>query len=652
MSAGRSPWRLQLLLLLGVAVCLRLVFINQAFQLDDPNYLGAAEYTLSDPWHPSHFSFVFLGELVSMRGHPHPPLDAWFLGLVIGLTGQRSEPVLHACYVLFTLISVAAMYALARRFTRRPVLATLLFIATPAFVVHGNGIESDLPLLALWLAGAAAFIYGVDRGRTWLLALAAAALALASLAAYQVIVLAPVLAFYAWRRKRSWRTAILVCAVPAVCIAGYQLYERFTGGTLPAAMFLAYLRQSSLQSLGNKLRNALALTGHLGWQVFPPLALAAFARPGRLPWILGGAAALLGAWVDPNPLFWLSFGAGVVVAAGCLLGLKDRAGDAAFLRLWILVFFGGALVIFYAGAARYLLPLSPPVAMLAVMALERRPRWLAGACLLQFALSLLLAVSHYQWAGAYREFARQMAPHIPKGRTYINGEWGFQYYGQRIGGRPLMRGTVLQPGDWVLTSRLGFPLDLRLAPGAERVPVAETRVVPSVPLRVIGRDGRSAFSTITYGVRPFGVTSAPSDILTAERIAARALTLSYVPMNSPDADAHFAGGVYALEQNRYRWMAGRAALLLKKPEGPSVAQVELFISDQSPARRVSLTLDGQPVAERTFPGPGSYVLASGVVPVVSAAPLLEITVDRTFTAPGDQRQLGIILTGAGLKPAN
>jgi 4-amino-4-deoxy-L-arabinose transferase-like glycosyltransferase len=641
-----------LLLLLGLALCLRLVFLQQAFQLDDPSYLGTAEYTLTDPWHPSHFSLVFLGELVSMRGHPHPPLDAWFLGLAIRLTGQRSEPVLHACYLLFTLISVAAMYALARRFTRRPVLATLLFIATPAFVVHGNGIESDFPLLALWLAAAAAFIYGLDQGRRWLLALAAAALALAALAADQVIVLAPVLAFYAWRRERSWRAAVLACATPAACIAGYQLYERFSGGTLPAEVFLTYVRQGGLQSLGNKLKSALALTGHLGWQVFPLLALAAFARPGRLPWLLGGAAAVLGAWVDPHPLFWLSFGAGVVVAAGCLVGLKDTAEDAVFLRVWVLVFYAGALVIFYAGAARYLLPLTAPVAMLVVLALEPRPRWLAAAFLLQFALSLLLALSHYQWAGAYREFARQMAPRIPKGRTFINGEWGFKYYGQRIGGRPLMRATILQPGDWVLTSRLGFPLDLRLAPGAERVMVAESRVVPRVPLRVIGREGRSAFSTITYGVRPFGLTSAPADVLTAERIVARSLTLSYVPMNSPEADYHLAGGLYALEQNRYRWTAARAALLLKKPAGPSVVQVELFIPDQSPSRRVSVTLDGQPVVEKTFPGPGAYVLVSGVVRTSSDAPRLEIAVDRTFSAPGDQRQLGIVLTAAGFKPAN
>jgi len=121
------------------------------------------------------------------------------------LTGGESEAPLHAVYILFTLMSVAAMYALARRFSSRPVLATLLFMVTPAFVVHGNGLESDLPLLALWLVSAAAFIYAVDRDSRPLLALACVSLALATLAAYQAVLLGPVLAVYAWMRKRDWR---------------------------------------------------------------------------------------------------------------------------------------------------------------------------------------------------------------------------------------------------------------------------------------------------------------------------------------------------------------------------------------------------------------------------------------------------------------
>ena len=59
---------------------------------------------------------------------------------------------------------------------------------------------------------------------------------------------------------------------------------------------------------------------------------------------------------------------------------------------------------------------------------------------------------------------------------------------------------------------------------------------------------------------------------------------------------------------------------------------------------MTLLLDGREVATHTYPGPGPYTLTS-------AEPLqgstVEIRVDRTFTAPGDQRALGMVLIGVG-----
>ena len=51
-------------------------------------------------------------------------------------------------YILFSVIAALAMWSLARRFCGKPFLATLLFIAVPAFVVNGNSLEADLPFLA------------------------------------------------------------------------------------------------------------------------------------------------------------------------------------------------------------------------------------------------------------------------------------------------------------------------------------------------------------------------------------------------------------------------------------------------------------------------------------------------------------------------
>jgi hypothetical protein len=59
---------------------------------------------------------------------------------------------------------------------------------------------------------------------------------------------------------------------------------------------------------------------------------------------------------------------------------------------------------------------------------------------------------------------------------------------------------------------------------------------------------------------------------------------------------------------------------------------------------VTLLLDGREVATHTYPGPGAYKLTS-------AEPLqgstVEIRLDRTFTAAGDQRVLGMVLMGVG-----
>ncbi len=642
--------RVQLLLLLAFAVCLRLVFINQAFQLDDPNYLAAAKYMQTDPWHPFHASYVFLGQMVNMRGHPHPPFDGLFLGLAMKLTGGDSEVPLHAIYILFTLVSVAAVFALASRFTRRPGLATLLFMATPAFVVHGNAIEADVPFLALWLAAAATFIYALDRASALRMTLAYVLLALASLAAYQAVFLGPVLAVYAWMRKRDWRAAVLACAVPVVTIGGYQLYERLAGGTLPASVFMGYMQQGGYQSLANKWKNAMALTAHLGWVVFPLLALAAFAWFGRKLWTVVVFMMAMAVLADSSPLFWVSFGVGVVVLLASLTGLRDADRDAAFLRLWVLLFFGGALVIFFAGAARYLLPLAAAVAMLATRELEKRPKVLVAAFVLQFFVSMGLAASHYQHSNGYRAYTRQMASQISAHRTFLNGEWGFQYYGQAAGARPLLRDTELQAGDLLLTSRLGFPLAPRLAPGTMRKMVAEMRIVPALPLRVIAIEGHSAFSSVAFGVRPFGLCRSPSDVLTAEEIVLREPALSYLPMNAPRADDQIVSGLFGLENNSWRWMGGRAVLELKRPEGISIFELVLYLPPSAAARRVSASIDGVAVLEKELSAPGPYTIVSEPLQGSPGRALVTIAVDRTFSPPGDSRELGIILNAAGFKP--
>src|SRR5205085_1696629 len=106
---------------------IRLPFLNQAVQGDDHIYLSEAAHALIEPLHPAHMLYVFRGVEVDLRGHPHPPLDAWVLAGLLGVFGEVKEIPFHAAYIVFSLIAVAAMWRLAGRFSRQPLFAVLLF---------------------------------------------------------------------------------------------------------------------------------------------------------------------------------------------------------------------------------------------------------------------------------------------------------------------------------------------------------------------------------------------------------------------------------------------------------------------------------------------------------------------------------------------
>ena len=188
--------RRQLILVALVVLALRLPFLNQALQGDDILYLTEAAHAQIDPLHPKHTEYVFMGRDIDMRGQSHPPLNAWFLALLIAVDKDVSEIPFHAAYILFSLIAAFSALILARRFSPHPLLATLLFLATPAFVINGTSLESDCPFVALWLVSIALYVIAVDRESQPLLLASCLTMALAALTAYQSILLVPILFLY------------------------------------------------------------------------------------------------------------------------------------------------------------------------------------------------------------------------------------------------------------------------------------------------------------------------------------------------------------------------------------------------------------------------------------------------------------------------
>ena len=582
--------------IVAVIFLLRLPFLNQAIQGDDVYYIAAAQHAQIEPLHPNHIHYVFEGREVDFRGFPHPPLNAWMLAGLIAIFGDVHEIPFHFAYIAFSLIAALSMYSLARRFSPHPIWATLLFIAAPAFVVNGNSLESDIPFLAFWMAGIALF---VSRRYAW----AAVCLTLAAMAAVQAVAAIPILALYTWLNERRNRAAWATALTPIAGIIGWQVFEFISSGQFPAAVAAGYQQTYGYQRGALKLRNAGGLAVHACFLVCPLLL----------------------------PVAWGT-------------SRRRRDPDTLFLAGWITLFFLSALVFFYAGSARYLLPMIAPVALLVS---RIRTRWLAAGFAIQIALSLGLAIVSYQHWGAYRDFAAQL-PNAEHRRVWVNAEWGLRYYLESRGALPLHRDQFVPTGDLVVESELAYPVPYQRQLRA-LIPVMDRTIAPRIPLRIIGLDSHSGYSTVDKGLLPFGISRGPIDRVRAAILEDRQPSLSYLPMNAPQAAEQILYGIYALESDRWRWMSDQAAIVLKSPPSALPVHVALYIPDSDPARTVSISIDGKLVVTKTFPAPGSYSIDTAPVILTRPAALLQIAVDRTWSVPGDNRKLGIILTEAGFR---
>jgi hypothetical protein len=271
-------------------------------------------------------------------------------------------------------------------------------------------------------------------------------------------------------------------------------------------------------------------------------------------------------------------------------------------------------------------------------------KWLAGGFALQMALALMLAVVNYQHWGAYRDFAQSIAKETKSRRTWANAEWGLRWYLEADGARPVHDHEQIPPDAMVVSSELAYPAPYNRG-GSVLVPIAQREIRSSIPLRLIGLDSHSGYSTADKGLLPFGISNGPIDRVRADLLVAREPKLEYLPMNAKEAEEQLISGVYNLEDNKWRWMAGSATIALKPPAGAKPLHVEFYIPDTVPARGLRVLAGEQEIFSRSFEKPGIY---SFDTPPTKAG-MITLKADKTISTPGDGRELSVILTGVGYR---
>jgi hypothetical protein len=137
--------------------------------------------------------------------------------------------------------------------------------------------------------------------------------------------------------------------------------------------------------------------------------------------------------------------------------------------------------------------------------------------------------------------------------------------------------------------------------------------------------------------------------------------VSIVRMNDQTAGAQLLSGFYGVENNAWRWTAGKFSVLLLTPPAARQSGATLTLAFSIPdgviekLRKMTLTasVNGTTFQPAVYAKPGPEAYTAGIPASLLSADTVKIdfALDKTV-APGgaDTRQLGIIASSVGLSP--
>lgn len=525
-----------LVILVITTLLLTVPFINMAFHWDDRDFIEQASIAATDPLQFHFEDYSSRGRFFETFRFRHPPLLSWYLAPVIRAGGE-SEPLLHGAYLVFPLIATLSMYSLSRRFTRKPLVASLLFTFTPGFLVMSHTLMGNLPGVSLWLLASALFVWGVDRCSWKLLVGAGFATAASILTFSQGLTLLPVLIFYAILKRKFKLRVLVSLLVPAVIYAAWRFYISNRYGRPPGISYqVDFNAETQMRSLfvfvGGSIIFPLAMIivflrrkidVLIAFALIPPLVAWAsfyYVARGELSLVQGVQVAVLAV-----AGFCIMYGLLSRSATEAWNLIKTRKGsvDAIFLLFW---FIGVAAI--YAGtttmpfvAVRHLLPLFAPVILLFVRETESfwptlprlRTSFILATLVFTLAGGLAASIADYRLAGVYRSVAAQAKQKYADSpvKVWTLGEFGMRYYMEKEGFENLGINSVASPGDVVYYSEVNGRGVLAPLPEGFYRRISQLDVEDSFPTRSMNPWSGAGFYGNLMGPVPFTFSTSKID---------------------------------------------------------------------------------------------------------------------------------------------
>jgi hypothetical protein len=541
-------------LLAALTLLCLLPFSGRAFHVDDTLFVWAAQQIAKHPLDPYGFRLTWdRSELPMAEVTQNPPLASYYAA-IIGVTAGWSERALHLGFLLAPLALIIGTYRLAGKFTRLPLLAALATLWTPGILVSASSVMCDTMMLALWVWAVIFWMEGVETQKPLLLMTAALLISAAALTKYFGLSLIPLLLVYSAVRTRRIGSWACYMVIPIIILAGYefwtaQLYGHgllstaaefagaqrvyadasvlamtfvgtsFTGGCALPALLIAPLIWPRKWMVRGAMLSAIAAAGFVFGEIHVGLQMAAdpdlAARHQHL--------SLIGAQLT------LCIGGGLSALALALTDYRKRRDAASLLLgLWVLGTFVFAAYLNYAVNARSVLPLIPAVGILAARRCEQIHMVQRKVMMIGLAIALLtsafISLCVAQGDAALANSARHAAEILGRrtrsqgANLWFGGHWGFQYYMQALGARPMdYEGSEVEAGDFV-----ALPQNNVGQRGIQRQFVASSEVI-TLPLQswasTICAGLGAGFYSSYWGPLPYAFGSIPPEEYALIRVA-------------------------------------------------------------------------------------------------------------------------------------
>jgi hypothetical protein len=444
----------------------------------------------------------------------------------------------------FAVAAAFAGIALARRFADESPWAAAVWLASPAFIVSASTLMPDVPALALSLWGTILYIDGVDTDRPGRRSAGAFVAGLAVVVKYTAVVNLGALVFYAVLHRRGrqairsvidlWPAALPLAGWSALGFATYGHVHFVDSLTVVGGPLVA--RSDWLAERGIGLATFVAAAG-----VFPIafVDVAWRTRAGRIVLaiaaVLGVLAGAASTVIWPRRPAYVAFTVCVLAALGaCALMTAvieawreqdpARRRDAMFLVGWMVLHTLFAWFWSWTIAARFILPVFPPLALLLARSLRRaagaeRRREAERVLAMTAVATIAVAVIVLRADALPGEIHRSIVPAIATqaaadGRqAYFVGGWGFYYYAERAGMRRLdLRAPASRRGDLIVepyyVANNEIPAELE-----KRTHVVGDIAGPAPPffLHTMNSWVGAAFYSTIFGPLPFAVGDRPAE---------------------------------------------------------------------------------------------------------------------------------------------